>query len=196
MQYVCFCTVNSYKIGYNYCRQLYWSSSNSSFYTIEKASMDGTNRSCLHLVESERNVAIAIDHLNEVLYWTLDIGDYLYSYDRQLLIESSNLDGSNRRTVAILYTYVRFHLPSIPFYDGSLHFLSNVYRFGDQPEVYSVNLSNTSQVTTYSYSHTAYFQFCDIRVTNGLVGITVISNEQQPQSTGISTVNVVPNVHH
>ena len=58
---------------------------------IEKASMDGSNRSVIHNTNLIWPNALTLDYASQVLYWA----------DASLdQIESSNVDGSNRRVIA------------------------------------------------------------------------------------------------
>ena len=64
---------------------------------IEKANMDGTSRSVIHFSSLVWPNGIAIDSVEERLYWA----------DARLdKIEYSNLDGSNRRTLIDRHTYL------------------------------------------------------------------------------------------
>ena len=63
---------------------------------IEKANMDGTSRSVIHFSSLVWPNGIAIDSVEERLYWA----------DARLdKIEYSNLNGSNRRTLIDRHTY-------------------------------------------------------------------------------------------
>lgn len=67
-------------------RWLYWTDLGTR--TIERASMDGADRTELHSTDLQTPYALAIDHKTQTLYWAD------YSLNR---LESSNTDGSNRR---------------------------------------------------------------------------------------------------
>lgn len=121
--------------------------------------MDGMNRTLLYQNTSSSTYiwGLAIDHFNNVLYWT-----------NAYTLESINLDGSNRKTVAAL-NFGRAN--DVIFYEGSLYF-SVIYS-----GIYSVNLSNASQITT----HTASVDFCDYTY-----GVQIIDALLQIQSKEIA----------
>ena len=76
--------------------------------------MDGSSREVLHDTTLADTYAITIDYENQVLYWA----DYTLNK-----IESSDVDGSNRRTLS---TVVRDPY-SIAYYNGSLYWGDNSY---------------------------------------------------------------------
>lgn len=117
--------------------------------------MDGTNRTLLYQTTTSSIWGLAIDYSNEVLYWT-----------NRNILERSNLDGSNRRTIAFLNDAF---LLDVMFYEGSLYFTD------DDKGISSIKLSNTSQITT----HTASINFCADHVLHGL---QVINDQLQIQS--------------
>ena len=76
--------------------------------------MDGSSREVLHNTTLADTYAITIDYENQVLYWA----DYTLNK-----IESSDVDGSNRRTLS---TVVRDPY-SIAYYNGSLYWGDDYY---------------------------------------------------------------------
>ena len=72
-------------------RLMYWTTfGERQLQKIEMASMDGKNRTILHDTALSQISALTIDYQRQVLYWTH--GD---------VVESSNVDGSNRMVVSI-----------------------------------------------------------------------------------------------
>ena len=69
--------------------------------TIERASMDGTNRTVLHNTGLQWPNALTIDYDNQTLYWMDAANDRL---------ESSKTDGSGRTVVSTLHIYHPFGL--------------------------------------------------------------------------------------
>ena len=79
---------------------------------IEKASMDGSNRSVIHSTNLIWPNALTLDYVSQVLYWA----------DASLnKIESSYVDGSNRRV--IVSTVSTIHLGS-PCWKTNFTFLT------------------------------------------------------------------------
>ena len=77
---------------------------------IEKASMDGSNRSVIHSTNLMWPNALTLDYISQVLYWA----------DARLdKIESSNVDGSNRRVIASTGIYHPF---GITLFEDKLYF--------------------------------------------------------------------------
>ena len=77
---------------------MYWSDWGDAA-TIERASMDGRAREILHNTQLFWPTGLTLDYQNQVLYW-IDT-----SLDK---IESSNVDGTNRRLIT---TFASNHLP-------------------------------------------------------------------------------------
>lgn len=75
---------------------------------IERASMDGNNRTLLHSTDLFWPNCLTMDYENQILYW-MDAG-----LDR---LEKSNTDGSGRMLLSTLHIYHPF---SITFYNGGL----------------------------------------------------------------------------
>lgn len=78
---------------------------------IEKSSMDGRNRSVIHNTSLTWPNGLALDFQNQVLYWA-DA-----SLDK---IESSNVDGSNRRIITSFTDDL--HPFGLALFDGILYF--------------------------------------------------------------------------
>jgi len=77
---------------------------------IEKASMDGRNRSVIHNTSLVWPNGLTLDYSTQVLYWA----------DANLdKIESSNVDGSNRR---VLVNIVGHHPFGITLFEDTLYF--------------------------------------------------------------------------
>ncbi|XP_017777561.1 PREDICTED: protein cueball [Nicrophorus vespilloides] len=72
---------------------LYWTNANDAKPTIEKVSLDGTERKILISDDLFRPTGIAVDQVAERLYWA-DIGKGIY-----FRIESSNLEGKDRKVL-------------------------------------------------------------------------------------------------
>ena len=81
-------------------RWMYWTDWGSSP-RIERASMDGTSRSTLHNTGLQWPNGLTLDLTTQILYWA-DAGNL---YDR---IESSRVDGSNRRVLTTTHVYHPF----------------------------------------------------------------------------------------
>ena len=129
---------------------MYWTSS----VQIAKASMDGENQTVLHSIGIQQPHGLTLDYAQPVskLYW-IDAG-----LDR---IETSDVDGSNRRVLVSKYIYSPL---GISVHRGTLYYT-------DEGAVYSVP-SNGGTITTVFDSTCA-----------NTVGIEVASDEKQP--TGI-----------
>ena len=83
---------------------------------IERASMDGRSRQTLHGSQLVWPNGLTLDYQNQVLYWIDG------SLDK---IESSNVDGTNRRLIATFAS-------STPNYQGfSLSFFNNTLYWSD-----------------------------------------------------------------
>lgn len=125
---ICFCT----------CRWLYWTD-DGSVKQIQKASMEGTNVTTLHNTGLSRPYGLALDYGTQTLYWT----DYTYG-----LIESSNVDGSNRRII----TTAPFNPFGLVTYEGIVYWSERDH--GSIHRV-SVTSSTTSIVATSILNPTA-----------------------------------------
>ena len=121
---------------------------------IEKASMDGSNRSVIHSTNLIWPNALALDYPVQVLYW---------AYARLDKIESSNVDGSNRRV--IVSTGVN-HPFGITLFEDKLYFSDWVVR-----DILLTNKSGGQAVQPLTNS------FCTMAS-----GIQIIAEERQPQS--------------
>ena len=88
--------------------------------TIQRASMDGSNRTTLHS-QIYLSVGLALDIQSQILYWSSRYGQ----------VESSNLDGTNRQTIvaissnhlavleANVFYYIDSYLNRINITDGA-----------------------------------------------------------------------------
>ena len=136
-----------------YCLQrwLYWSDW-GSVAKIEKASMDGENRTVIHDSDLVEPNGLTLDYDQLVLYWIDAYRD---------MIECSSVNGSNRRVVSSERIFQPF---DISFYRGTLYFtdlLTGVNKVA----------SNGGTVTTVFSSH---------HLCSETVGIEVVTSEQQP----------------
>ena len=134
---------------FNY-RWMYWTDVGTD--TIERATMDGNDRTTLHSTGLSSVYGLTLDYQNQTLYW-VDL-----SSNR---IESSSVDGSNRQT---LTSSLRDPW-AVTFYGGVLYWTDvTLYR------IYSFSVSTSSapiiQLTSYLGSVPR-----DIRV---------VSQERQP----------------
>lgn len=121
---------------------------------IEKASMDGENRTVIIDTDLVWPNGLTMDHATQVLYWT-DNG--------RRRIESSNVDGSNRRTISNQRIYQPF---GISVYRSMLYFTD------------FISGVNTLNISGESVSKTILNSLCE-----DVIGIEVVSIERQP--TGI-----------
>lgn len=96
------------KHGFWLHRWLYWTDW-GDVAKIERASMDGTSRKTLHNTSLVWPNAITVDYDTQTLYWA----------DANLnKIETSGVDGSNRKVVTTAFI---FHPFDITFYNGILY---------------------------------------------------------------------------
>ena len=142
-------------------RWMYWTDW-GTIPKIEKASMDGSNRSVIHSTNLTWPNALALDYPAQVLYWA----------DARLdKIESSNVDGSNRRVIVINGINHPF---GITLFEDKLYFSDWEGR-----GVYSTTKSGGQAIQ----QHTNFF--CTVPS-----GIQVIAEERQPQ--GVFSLHVLP----
>ena len=135
-------------------RWMYWTDW-GTIPKIEKASMDGSNRSVIHSTNLTWPNALALDYPAQVLYWA----------DARLdKIESSNVDGSNRRVILINGINHPF---GITLFEDKLYFTDWV---GD---IHSVNKFGESSVRIL------YQTDCNSRPN----GIQVFSEQRQLPGT-------------
>jgi len=127
---------------------------------IEKASMDGRNRSVIHNTSLVWPNGLTLDYSTQVLYWA-DA-----SLDK---IESSNVDGSNRR---VLVNIAGHHPFGITLFEDTLYF-SDWALF--QNSIRTANKSGGQSVQTL------YQTACGSRP----YGIQVFSEQRQPQGRSI-----------
>ena len=106
-----------------FCRLMFWSEDNS----IQRASMDGSNRRTLHstIISS---IKLALDIQTQTLYWN--------SGYRQL--ESSNLDGSNNRLILAASVVIR-HLAVLE---------ANVLYYIEGYQLKRINITDGPSTTT------------------------------------------------
>ena len=119
---------------------------------IEKASMDGSNRSVIHSTNLIWPNALTLDYVSQVLYWADAFLDK---------IESSDVDGSNRRVIVTTGVYHPF---GITLFEDKLYFSDWI---GD---ISSTNKSGESSVQILY--HQTYCSSCPN-------GIQVLSEQRQ-----------------
>jgi len=131
-------------------RWMYWTDW-GTIAKIEKASMDGRNRSVIHNTSLVRPYGLTLDYSTQVLYWA-DA-----SLDK---IESSNVDGSNRR-VLVDIVYDPF---GITLFEDTLYFSDLV------GGIFSTNKSGGQAV-----------KLLHVTICDDPFGIQVVTEERQPQ---------------
>lgn len=134
-------------------RYLYWSDW-GTIAKIERASMDGNNRTVIHNTDLIWPNGLTLDHSQQILYWT----DAYYSR-----IESSRVDGSNRRLISSQMIYQPF---GISVYRNRLYFTDFLSGINTIPLVNGVG-----SVSTIVES---------VSLCERTDGIEVISIERQP----------------
>ena len=119
--------------------------------------MDGTSRSVLHNDDLIDPIGLTIDYSSQTLYWidARSVGPR---------IESSSVDGSNRRTVTTLNDLIPW---GIVFYNGNLY-------WGDR-----TNGSRTVYIASTSFPSPR--NLLNFRFTNQPLGIQVVSSSRQLQ---------------
>lgn len=120
---------------------------------IEKSSMDGRNRSVIHNTSLMWPNGLALDFQNQVLYWADAFLDK---------IESSNVDGSNRRIITSFTDDL--HPFGLALFDGILYFTD-----WTGSSVRSVDPRNGNNITNIIQG--LYGQ---------LFGIRAVSEQRQP----------------
>ena len=121
---------------------------------IEKASMDGSNRSVIHNTSLVWPNGLTLDYSTQVLYWT-DA-----SLDK---IESSNVDGSNRR---VLVNISGSHPFGITLFEDTLYFSD-----WQDAGIFSTSKSGGQAVQS----------LIDTNVCGQPFGIQIVTEERQPQ---------------
>ncbi|KAG7205627.1 hypothetical protein KM043_007590 [Ampulex compressa] len=82
---------NPHGINLDVCnRHLYWTNSNSTNPSIERSRLDGSDRRTVIEENLYEPVAVAVDHVEQKLYWLDDVEGINFK------IERSNFDGSER----------------------------------------------------------------------------------------------------
>ena len=139
------------------CSWMYWSDW-GDIPKIEHASMDGRARQILHNTQLMRPNGLTLDYQNQVLYW-IDA-----SLDK---IESSNVDGTNRRLIT------NFASSSPNYYPFSMSFFNNILYWSDwgTDEIHSIFANGTS-LTSF------------VRGLSFATGIEVVSGSRQQLSPG------------
>jgi len=136
-------------------RWLYWTDA-SVLSKIERVSMDGTSRTVLHNTSLIFPSGITLDYTSQTLYW-IDAA--------RLRIESSGVDGSNRRTI----TTVNANNPwGIVYYSGNLYWTE---RNSNRSLIYTSSASFPSPRNLLSGFTLNFFP----------LGIEVVSSSRQLQ---------------
>jgi len=143
-------------------RWMYWTDW-GTVAKIEKASMDGRNRSVIHNTSLVWPNGLTLDYSTQVLYWA-DA-----SLDK---IESSNVDGSNRR---VLVNIAGYHPFGITLFEDTLYFSDWAAVFPFQNSIRTTNKSGGQSVQTL------YQTDCGLRP----YGVQVFSEQRQPQGSCI-----------
>jgi len=137
-------------------RWLYWTDTSTINPKIERASMDGTSRTVLHNTSLIFPSGITLDYTSQTLYW-IDAA--------RLRIESSGVDGSNRRTI----TTVNANNPwGIVYYSGNLYWTE---RNSNRSLIYTSSASFPSPRNLLSGFTLNFFP----------LGIEVVSSSRQLQ---------------
>ena len=136
-------------------RWLYWTDDSIVNPKIERASMDGTSRSVLHNNNLVAPIGLTIDYSSQTLYW-IDTA--------RRRIESSSVDGSNRRTVTTLGNIRPW---GMVFYNGNLYWGNRTNR--------------SSTIYTASTSFPSPRVLLDFTFNYHPHGIQVVSSSRQLQ---------------
>ena len=112
---------------------MYWTAGNLGTATIERASMDGKNRQCLHSDDLGSPSDLTLDYQTQILYWA--------DYNRGT-IESSSVDGSNKSVLINLGTYSNTW---ITIYEGILYWSKE---YGTDAGIWSANVSSGQVLDT------------------------------------------------
>ena len=121
---------------------------------IEKASMDGQNRSIIHDTNLVGPSGLTLDYATQILYWT---------DQREGRIESSAVDGSNRSTVRSQGVYQPF---GISVYESTLYFTDLLN---------GINTINSEGVLNNIFN--------DNKICEDALGIEVVNTARQPTGT-------------
>jgi len=125
---------------------------------IQKASMDGRNRSVIHNTSLVWPNGLTLDYSTQVLYWA----------DANLdKIESSNVDGSNRR---VLVNIAGYHPFGITLFEDTLYFSDWI-----------INGIRTTNKSGGQSVQTLYQTDCSLHP----YGVQVFSEQRQPQGSCI-----------
>ena len=135
---------------------------------IEKSSMSGENRTILHDTGLYLPTALAVDYERQLLYWV----DVLYNR-----IESSGVDGSNRRTVLTRYfrSYISYGV-GLAVVDNTLYY-NRYYRIVTVFEADSVNQTNIFdhylRLPQLPGACSSYFDFAVVNAEKQVQGIYI-----------------------
>ena len=154
-------------------RTLYWSDVGSNP-KIKNASMDGSHeRTTIPYVEY--TFVFTLDHSQQVLYWMNSSSGGCY-YHTNYKLESSNVNGSGRRTVhntsgigsCSCYYYCRSQ--AIDFFGGAVYSYSTSYI----SSIYKTVVDDTPTVHSYDY-------VSNYMCSSSHTGMKVISHQRQVQ---------------
>ena len=113
---------------------MYWIDiPSSSDAKIERASMDGKNRQCLHSDDLGSPRALTLDYQTQILYWYDDVRG---------TIESSSVDGSNK---SILINLGAYSDTQITVYEGILYWSK---KNSTDAGIWSANVSSAQVMDT------------------------------------------------
>lgn len=78
-------SLNPCGIALDVCnRHIYWTNNNNSYSSIERSNLDGSNQTTIINENLYDPLAIAIDHINEKLYWIDDIEGIRIKIERSI----------------------------------------------------------------------------------------------------------------
>ena len=144
---------------------MYWTILGGSA-RIEKSSMSGENRTILHNTGLYSPTALAVDYERQLLYW-VDL-----NYNR---IESSGVDGSNRRTI-LTRSFYSYYGAGLAVIDNTLYYNPRRRRIETVFEANSVNQTNIQDHTLYlPVICSSYFDFSVVNARKQVQGKEAIT---------------------
>lgn len=133
-----------------------WGSSRRG--VIERASMDGTSRSIVHNISVASPVSLALDPVTQTLYW-IDDGR----------IESSSVDGSNRRML-LFRPSILSDTFGMAVFKGTIYWTERAKR-----TIYSTSVSNPVNYKAVWQASNYVLNF-----SGGAYEIAIVSPSEQP----------------
>lgn len=150
-------------ILHTYLRWLYWTASNSTgTRLIEKASMDGRNRTTIYTDINYGWVGLTIDYVTQVLYCADTYRDIIWSM---------NTDGTNFVTLATR-TQGLFVPFGITFFNDVLYF-TDLYGHSVYSMSKDANITGEPIITIFSHSQCTYSYYGD--------GVVAVSEGRQTE---------------